>query len=107
MKSSIKPVFRKRVFTLSSFFRHLGRTGLCLPSLFSALRHPATSAAMREQVMLAVTSVNDCRYCAWAHTHLALKEGVNLSELQSQLDHSSALNDEKSATAILFAQHFA
>ena len=59
---------------------------------------------------LAVTSVNDCRYCKWGHTHFAMAQGVPLEEvneiLSHQLDSLEAKNAGEAA-AILFAQHYA
>jgi len=58
--------------------------------------------------MLGVTSVNDCRWCSWLHSGIALKHGVDLDELQSLLDRGTfGAVDEREATAVLFAQHFA
>lgn len=100
--------FRKRVFNrrnLPGIARDAARS---LPTLVRALRQPGTSAALREQVMLAVTSVNDCRYCSWAHTGLALSEGVDLAHLHDLLEgRLAAAPDEREARAILFARHYA
>ena len=78
------------------------------PALLRGLRQPATSAALREKVMLAVTSVNDCRYCSWVHTGLALQNAVDLESLQQVLDHGSFGEvTAPDAVAILYAKHFA
>jgi AhpD family alkylhydroperoxidase len=59
-------------------------------------------------VILGVTSVNDCRWCSWLHTGIALKQGASLDELQSLLSAGSfGTVTDGEATAILFAQHFA
>lgn len=42
----------------------------------SAMRDSDISSAFRERLMLA-TSVNDCRYCSYYHTQLALQEGIS------------------------------
>lgn len=58
--------------------------------------------------MLAVTSVNDCRYCTWVHTGLALQNDVDLDELQHVLDAATfGRIDEREAVAILYGKHFA
>ena len=60
--------------------------------------------------MLGVTSVNDCRYCKWGHTHWAMAHGVSLDEVNQILGHETeALKalDPAEAAAILFAQHYA
>ena len=74
------------------------------------LRSPKTSAALREKVMLGVTSINDCRYCEWGHTHWARANGVPLEEVNQilglQIESLEARNPAEAA-AILFAQHYA
>lgn len=104
----MKPIFRKRVFTLGQFLNMLFQAIIRLPILVAALIKPKTSRQLREQVMLACTSVNDCRYCAWAHTHLALKNGVDIEAMNALLASSdNPLGGEQEGIAILFAQHFA
>ena len=100
--------FSKRTFTLPLLATSLGALILYMPVRWITLVKPATSRAMREKVMLGVTSVNDCRWCSWLHSGIALKHGVDLAELQSLLDRSTfGAVDEREATAVLFAQHFA
>jgi len=100
--------FAKRTFSLPLLARSLAAATVHLPVLMVALIRPATSRALREKVMLAVSSVNDCRYCNWVHTGLALAKGVDLDELQQVLDHGTfGKLGSRDATAILFAQHFA
>ena len=60
--------------------------------------------------MLEVSAVNDCRYCQWGHTHLALAQGVPLEEINQIFGYqneSLAARDTAEAAAILFAQHYA
>ena len=78
--------FSKRTFDLPLLVRSLGSAVVHLPVLAAALLIPSTSRALREKVMLAVTSVNDCRYCSYVHTRLALANAVDLDELQQLLD---------------------
>jgi len=100
--------FAKRTFTLPLLATSLGALVLYMPVRWITLVKPATSRALREKVMLGVTSVNDCRWCSWLHSGIALKHGVDLDELQSLLDRGTfGAVDEREATAVLFAQHFA
>jgi len=57
--------------------------------------------------MLAVTGVNDCRYCTYAHTKMGLRAGLSADELRGLLsgDFRDAPDDE--LPALLFAQHYA
>ena len=43
------------------------------------------SPAFKERLMLAVTEVNDCRYCSYFHTRQALKSGVSPEEINRLL----------------------
>lgn len=61
----------------------------------------------REQIMLAVTSVNKCRYCSFVHTLVALKEGAALSEIQALLAGSIDEVEDHDKEALLYAQHWA
>lgn len=100
--------FRKKTFSLASFGAVSRAAVLTSPTLVRALVRPKTSPALREKVMLSVTSVNDCRYCSWVHTDLALRNGVELDELRDTLGGDlAAIDDEREAVAILYAQHFA
>ena len=37
------------------------------------------------KVMLGVTAINDCRYCAWGHSHWAMSQGIPLNEVNQVL----------------------
>ena len=81
-----------------------------LPVLIPALVRPKTSRALREKLMLEVTSVNECSYCQWGHTYLAIAQGVPLEEINQIFglqDMALSARDEAEAAAILFAQHYA
>lgn len=100
--------FDKRTFTLPLLGASLAAALRSAPTLLKALAQPATSPALREKVMLAVTSVNDCRYCEWVHTGLALQNGVDPAELQHFLDRATFGElQEREAVAVLFGKHFA
>lgn len=100
--------FKKRVFTPKSFASSLIKVSAYLPFLLRGLIKPTTSRALREKVMLSTTSVNDCRYCSWVHTQLAIQNGVDLEELNEMLGGvTGKLSDDKEAVAVIFAQHYA
>ena len=100
--------FRKRTFSMPLYARNLADLMAASPVLARALIRPRISRALREQVMLAVTSVNDCRYCNWGHTALALRNGVDLTALRQTLDGGSLGPDSTPGdVAVLYAQHVA
>lgn len=58
--------FPRRTATLSSLAPWIGELGRTLPGLVRSYRGGVDPRA-RERVILAVTEVNGCRYCAWIH----------------------------------------
>ncbi len=112
--ASAPPKIRKtkRTLTPRNFFRAVANFVTSLPVVVRAwpLRSPKTSAALREKVWLGVTSVNEARYCKWAHTHWAMDQGVPLEEVNQILGFQVKPLEGKNpaeAAAILFGQHYA
>jgi AhpD family alkylhydroperoxidase len=100
----------KRTLTAENLFKTVANVVRSGPVLVAAWVRPKTSAALREKVMLGVTSVTDCRYCQWGHTHWAMAHGVSLEEINQILGHQIGSLEAKNpaeAAAILFAQHYA
>ncbi len=62
---------------------------------------------MRERIMLAVTQVNGCRWCSFAHSRLALSAGVAPDEVRALLDACVEGCPEGEVAALLYAQHWA
>ena len=57
--------------------------------------------------MLAVTSVEGCRYCSYFHSKLALKGGVSQGEISKLLSGEVDDCPEDEIIAVLYAQHWA
>jgi len=60
-----------------------------------------------ERLQLAVTEVNGCAACSYAHSYMALKQGMSNEEINSFLSGDGAFLKEDEARAIAFAQHYA
>jgi AhpD family alkylhydroperoxidase len=60
-----------------------------------------------EKLMLTVTAVNECRYCSYAHTRLALRSGVTPEEVELLLGGEIGTASPFEAPALFFAQHYA
>lgn len=63
--------------------------------------------AFTERLMLAVTQVNDCRYCAYGHARMALDAGVPQNEIDAIMQGSFGTCPPEEQTALLYAQHWA
>ncbi len=63
--------------------------------------------SFRERLMLAVTQVNGCRYCAQYHAKLALEEGVDEEEVAQLLAGDFVDAPPEQRTALLYTQHWA
>lgn len=79
-----------------------------MPHMVRARKHNDLSTVFIEKIMLAVTEVNNCRICSYAHARIALEAGVPEEEIQLLLSGKS-LNDvpNEELKALLFAQHYA
>lgn len=65
------------------------------------------SHAFRSRLMLAVTAVNGCRYCAYYHAKEAIKAGVPDAEMRNLLHGVAEDAPADELPAILYAQHWA
>ncbi|QDU72546.1 carboxymuconolactone decarboxylase family protein [Mucisphaera calidilacus] len=69
---------------------------------FSQALATALNPRLREQIALAVAGINNCSYCASAHTALGSKAGVDNTELAANLQGRS--EDPKTQAALRFAR---
>jgi len=97
----------KRKFSFSEMYRAY----VLIPgAVFQMIRNKRKKLLRKdfiERIQLAVTEVNGCAICSYAHTYLALKQGMSNEEIYSFLSGDSAFISQEEAKAILFAQHFA
>ncbi len=99
--------FRKRFYTPRAFVRDLGEVLAHLPSFRETARSERVSRSFAEKIMLAVTQVNGCRYCAYGHTRAALAAGVDAEEIAQILAGDLEGFTQEEAVALAFAQHWA
>lgn len=57
--------------------------------------------------MLAVTAVNDCRYCSYFHAQEALKANLSETEIHTLLSGTMENVPAEELPALLYAQHWA
>ena len=65
------------------------------------------SSIFIERVMLAVTEVNKCAICSYAHSKKALDAGMSNEEIQSMLSGIIDTIPSDEIAAVMFAQHYA
>ena len=75
--------------------------------LRSAMRGGLVSHSFRERLMMAVTAVNQCRYCSYYHAQLSLKAGLPPEEIRQLLDGDVNQGPDEELPALLYAQHWA
>ena len=60
-----------------------------------------------ERIMLAVTAVNGCELCSYAHTRFALDAGISDAEVRALLGGVTVGAPDGQLAGIAFAQHYA
>ncbi|MFP4632770.1 MAG: carboxymuconolactone decarboxylase family protein [Halobacteriales archaeon] len=100
--------FRKKHWTPAECVAGLAGLVGDTPDLMRALRADRVDAMMREKILLAVTGVNDCRYCARVHTSLADHAGVDEDTIDRILEQNvEASVSDYERPALLFARAYA
>lgn len=101
-------IFQKRTYTIGRF---LTDAKLVMRSLRAKGnkrdRSEPLGRAFSERIMLAVTQVNDCRFCDYGHSIAALRAGVAEHELAAIKTGDFSKTPEYETPALYFAQHYA
>lgn len=71
------------------------------------MRGQALDPAFRERLMLAVTQVNGCRMCSYAHSRMALSAGLSQADVDELAAGEFAGSPPDEVPALLYAQHWA
>ncbi len=77
------------------------------PYMSKAKRNNELNSEFIERIMLAVTEVNGCELCSYAHTKMALEAGMSSEEIQHMLLGVMTEVPSNELQAIMFAQHYA
>ena len=100
--------FSKRTFEgFGHFGKSLGAVWAVRGALPGILSGKSIPAPFRERLMLAITAVNRCRYCAFVHCKAALSAGVSREQLDGIFAHDFANAPEEERVALAYAQHWA
>jgi AhpD family alkylhydroperoxidase len=100
--------FNRRIYrSLSGFMVDLRAILAGRSQMRALMRGESIDAAFRERLMLAVTAVNGCRYCSYAHARQALAAGMHGDEVRALQDGVLQESPEEERPALLYAQHWA
>ena len=104
----MKNGFDRRIFTAGMWIQETLSLLYSLPGIIGTLRDENISRAFMERIMLVVTAVNGCAYCAWFHAQKAVSSGLSQEELKSLLNlQFQAGASDFELVALLYAQHYA
>jgi AhpD family alkylhydroperoxidase len=100
--------FRRRVYpSIATFWKEFKGLIADRKKIREVMRSDEIAPCFRERLMLAVTSVNKCRYCAYGHSLRALEEGISKEEIQELYAGTFDQCPEEELPALLYAQHWA
>jgi AhpD family alkylhydroperoxidase len=100
--------FNRRIYpSISAFVGDLKAIMARRDQMRPLMRGELIDTAFRERLMLAVTAVNGCRYCSYAHARQALAEGIDSGEVEALLDGVVENSPRGEVPALLYAQHWA
>ncbi|MFW6352257.1 MAG: carboxymuconolactone decarboxylase family protein [Bacteroidota bacterium] len=97
----------KKLFTVREMYLAFVRIPYSLFVLFRHRKNKQIDEQFIERLQLAVTQVNGCAACSYAHTYLALKKGLDKEEIDDLLTAEDHFSEPSQVKAVLFARHFA
>ena len=87
-----------------NFFKVWADAPESLKGIFPAMKHILASGhlsrPLKEMIMLAISSKNDCKYCASAHQAFASMMGVGMTDIESLKSRYTVDNDPQIKAAI-------
>jgi len=104
----VKKKLGKKLYNIRESFMHLIKAFISIKYLTKAKKQGLISYPFQERLMLAVTEVNGCALCSYAHTKMALEAGLSAQEINNLLTGSNQEDTpEDELNAILFASYYA
>ncbi|MGB4439157.1 MAG: carboxymuconolactone decarboxylase family protein [Sedimentibacter sp.] len=99
--------FYKKIYTHHEFYWAIFEAVRSFKYFSAARRKKLLSPKFIERIMLAVTEVNGCEVCSYAHTKMALEQGMSAKEIKEILSGETGNIPEDEAVAVMFSQHYA
>jgi len=99
--------FYKKIYSVQEFYHILYEGLRTMKYMVKAKKNKSLSPELIERIMLGVTEVNGCEVCSYAHTKMALEQGLSNEEIQNLLIGTADAVPPDEMPAFLFAQHYA
>ena len=99
--------FYKKIYSLKELYVTIYKGLRTIKYMMKSKKSNQLNPDFIERIMLAVTEVNGCEVCSYAHTKIALEQGMSSEEIQMILSGNAESITGEKAVAILFAQHYA
>ncbi|MDY0236440.1 MAG: carboxymuconolactone decarboxylase family protein [Gudongella sp.] len=103
----MKDNFGRKLYSLREYYKIMYLAFFSMPDFSSIKKNKFLNDHFIERIMLAVTEVNGCAVCSYAHTKMALEAGMTNEEIQNMLAGVSDNVPEEEMSAVMFAQHYA
>ena len=97
----------KPLFSLFEIYGIAVRAFCSMGDLMKSRKTGLVTEALQERIMLAVTAVNQCAMCSYAHAGMALEAGLSEEEIRVFTEGDFPDLPEDEARAVLFGQHYA
>jgi len=99
--------FKKRSYTFRRLLKDISFVVENRKQIRETMKSRRISYQFEKKIMLAVTAVNGCRYCEWAHTKAALEDGCTEEEINDIMTSDFESCNQEEIIALAFAQHYA
>jgi AhpD family alkylhydroperoxidase len=103
----MKEYSRRRYRRVSDAVRDMRAVARRRGSVRALMRGKTLDPRFRERLMLAVTEVNGCRYCSYAHARSALAAGLTEAEIAALARGELDGAPPEQAVALVYARHWA
>lgn len=103
----MKETFGRKLYSLGDFYKIYYLAFFSSIDFIHAKKNELLHEHFIERIMLAVTEVNGCAFCSFAHTKMALEAGMSNEEIQNMLAGISDDIPEEEMSAVVFSQHYA
>lgn len=103
----MKDSYGRKLFSLKEYYRIVYLAFFSANNLQVVRKNKTLSEHFMERIMLAVTEVNGCPLCSFAHTKMALESGMSNEEIQNMLAGIGDDIPDDEISAVLFSQHYA